>query len=206
MTMRGPTAADLQTTLRRQVEHLATRVKPYTPADWAASSARPGMTNADVTAELIGVLAGFAHGAEHRKEPTPPTFPPPGRPVDLVLGMVLGTVGERLFDLLSEVEATDAVWVPGQRLSVRTVSALGLAEAVLHRWDVTGPGDRGPEPRASRLVLQGLFPSQDDSGASPTALLLHLTGRRQLDGRPGWGGDGWSWELPEGSAAGHASG
>ncbi|HKF00218.1 MAG TPA: maleylpyruvate isomerase N-terminal domain-containing protein [Actinomycetes bacterium] len=195
--MRGPTAADLQTTLARQVETLAARVKPYAPPDWAAPSARPGATNADVLAALAALLDALAQGVELRDKPTRPQSEPPRRPSDAGLSVVLSSIGGRLVDLLRSTDAAALVWHPRFRFSARTMSALALAEVVLHRWDVTGPGDRGPEPRAARLVLQGLFASRDDSGASPVALLLHLTGRARIEGRPGWGGDGWGWEFPD---------
>jgi hypothetical protein len=197
VSMRGPTAADLQTTLGRQVETLAARVKPYAPADWARASARPGRSNADVVADLVGVLEQLAQGVELRDKPARPSFEPPRRPPDAGLPLALASGGERLVDLLGTTDPAEPVWHPRYRLSARVLAAVALAEVVLARWDVAGPGDRGPEPRAARLVLQGLFASQDDSGANPIALLLHLTGRVRLDGRPGWRGDDWDWELPD---------
>jgi uncharacterized protein (TIGR03083 family) len=203
VTMRGPTAADLQTTFGRQVETLARRVKSYTAADWQASSANTDWTNADVVAHLVGVLESYCQGVELRAEPVRPSFEETKRPSDAALSLALSDVGERLEELLRGTQPTDLVWHPSHRFSARTMAALALAETVLHRWDVTGPGDRGPEPRAARLVLQGLFPSRDDSGASPVALVLHLTGRVQIDGRPGWKGGDWHYELPdEGGEAG----
>jgi hypothetical protein len=89
------------------------------------------------------------------------------------------------------------VWHSRRRFSARTMAAVALSEIVLHRWDLTGPGDRGPEPRAARLVLQGLFSSHDDSSASPIALLLHVSGRVRMEGRPGWRGDDWDWDIPD---------
>ena len=201
MTMRGPTAADLQTTLGRQVETLARRVKPYTAAEWAAPSARPGRSNADVVAELAATLEQLAQGVELRDKPSRPSFEVPRRPADAGLSLALTSAGERLVELLRTTEPAELVWHPEHRFSARTMAALGLAEVVLRRWDVTGPGDRGPEPRAARLVLQGLFASSDDSGANPIALLLHLTGRVRLEGRPGWGGDAWTYEFPDGTPA-----
>jgi len=198
VTMRGPTAADLQSTFGRQVETLAKRVKSYNSADWGAASANPDWTNADVVAHLVGLLESFCQGVELRAEPVRPPFGEEAkRPADAALSLALSDVGERLEELLRGTQPTDLVWHPRYRFSARTMAALALAEAVLHRWDVTGPGDRGPEPRAARLVLQGLFPSRDDSGASPVALLLHLTGRARIEGRPGWKGDDWRYELPD---------
>jgi hypothetical protein len=197
VAMRGPTAADLQTTLGRQVETLARRVKAFTAADWSAPSARDGLTNADVVADLVITLDLLAQGVELRDKPARPSFTDPRRPADLGLSLALGTVGERLVEQLKPVDPAELVWHPEHRFSARSMAALGLAEVVLHRWDVTGPGDRGPEPRAARLVLQGLFASHDDSGANPIALLLHLTGRQRIEGRPGWGGDDWAWEFPD---------
>jgi mycothiol maleylpyruvate isomerase-like protein len=197
VSMRGPTAADLQTTFGRQVETLAARVKPYGPADWASASARPGQTNVDVVADMVATLDRFSLGVERRDEPARPAFEQPRRPSDAGLSLALSSAGGRLVELLAGTEPADLVWHPRYRFSARVLAAVALAEVVLHRWDVTGPGDRGPEPRAARLVLQGLFASQDDSGANPIALLLHLTGRAQLEGRPGWQGDDWEWELPD---------
>jgi hypothetical protein len=197
VAMRGPTAADLQTTMARQVDTLVRRVKGFSAADWSAPSARPGLTNADVVAELVAGLDLLAQGVELREEPTRPAFTEPRRPSDLGLSLALDAAGERLVERLRPLDPAEPVWHPQRRFSARSMAALGLAEVVLHRWDVTGPGDRGPEPRAARLVLQGLFASHDDSGANPTALLLHLTGRERIEGRPGWGGDDWAWEFPD---------
>ena len=197
MSMRGPTAADLQTTFGRQAETLAARVKPYGPQDWAAASARPGWTNADAVADLVATLDQFGQGVELRDKPARPAFDAPRRPSDAGLSLALSAAGGRLVELLGTTEPTELVWHPRYRFPARVLAAVALAEVVLHRWDVTGPGDRGPEPRAARLVLQGLFASQDDSGANPIALLLHLTGRVRLEGRPGWRGDDWAWELPD---------
>ena len=202
MAMRGPTAADLQTTLGRQVETLARRVKGYTAADWSAPSARPGRSNADVVAHLVQTLDLLTQGVELCDKPSRPSFADPRRPSDLGLSIALETVGGRLVEQLRPIDAGAAVWHPEHRFSARTMAALGLAEVVLHRWDVTGPGDRGPEPRAARLVLQGLFASHDDSGANPIALLLHLTGRERIEGRAGWSGDDWAWEFPDEVATG----
>ena len=198
MTMRGPTAADLQSTFGRQVETLAKRVKSYAAADWGAGSANPDWTNADVVAHLVALLESYCQGVELRGEPVRPPFGEEAkRPADAALSLALSDVGERLEELLRGTQPTDLVWHPRHRFSARTMAALALAETVLHRWDVTGSGDRGPEPRAARLVLQGLFPSRDDSGASPVALLLHLTGRTEIPGRPGWKGGDWRYELPD---------
>jgi uncharacterized protein (TIGR03083 family) len=197
VSMRGPTAADLQTTFGRQAETLAARVKPYGPDDWAAASARPGSTNADVVAALVGTLEQLAQGVELRDKPSRPAFEPPRRPSDAGLALALSSSAERLAELLASTDPSELVWHPRYRFPARVLAAVALAEVVLHRWDVTGPGDRGPEPRAARLVLQGLFASRDDSGANPIALLLHVTGRVRLEGRPGWRGDEWDWELPD---------
>jgi uncharacterized protein (TIGR03083 family) len=206
VSMRGPTAADLQTTFGRQVETLAARVKPYTRAEWDAGSANPEWTNSETVAHLVANLTQFAQGVEERAAATRPAFTTPQRPPDQQLPMLLSNAGERLVELLAATDPAELVWHPRYRFSARTMAAMALAEVVLHRWDVTGPGDRGPEPRAARLVLQGLFASQDDSGASPVALLLHLTGRAQIEGRPGWKGADWSWELPDEVAADRAPG
>jgi hypothetical protein len=200
--MRGPTAADLQTTLARQVENLARRVKSFSQSDWTASSARDGMTNADAVAGLIVVLDRLTAGADQRDKPAPAYNENPRRPADFGLSLALTSAGERLVDLLGSIDPSELVWYGERRFSARTMAALGLAEVVLYRWDVTGPGDRGPEPRAARLVLQGLFASSDDSGANPIALLLHLTGRKRLEDLPNWGGDGWDWEFPDEVATG----
>jgi hypothetical protein len=197
VSMRGPTPADLQTTFGRQVETLATRIKPFTAADWEAPSAEPGQTNADIVFDLVAKLNQFSEGVEERAAAARPESGPQRRPANAALALALSGAGERLVDLLGQTEPGELVWHPQYRFSARTMSALALAEVVLHRWDVTGPGDRGPEPRAARLVLQGLFASQDDSGASPVALLLHVTGRAKLEGRGGWRGPDWDWELPD---------
>ena len=197
MAMRGPTAVDLQTTLGRQVDTLARRIKAYTAADWSAPSAREGLSNADVGAGLVATLDLFVQGVELRDKPSRPSFTDPRRPSDLGLSLAIGTVGERLVDQLKPLDPVELVWHPEHRFSARSMAALGLAEVVLHRWDITGPGDRGPEPRAARLVLQGLFAAHDDSGANPIALLLHLTGRQRIEGRAGWAGDNWAWEFPD---------
>lgn len=206
MSMRGPTAADLQTTFGRQAETLAARVKPYTRADWEAGSANPEWTNADTVAHLVAILAHLAQGVEARASAARPEFGAVRRPGDAQLPIALTGAAERLVEVLAETQPTELVWHPRYRFSARTMAALALAEVVLHRWDVVGPGDRGPEPRAARLVLQGLFASQDDSGASPVTLLLHLTGRAQIEGRAGWKGEDWEWELPDEVTADRAAG
>ncbi len=197
MTTKGPSAADLRTTLARQIELLAARVRPYTPDDWDKLSANPGWSNADTIAHLADALAGYARGVELRASPERPEFPAVPPPPSARLAGELEAAGGRLIDLLAQTEPTELVWHPSYRFSARTMTAVALSEVVLRRWDVTGPGDRGPEPRAARLVLQGLFASQDDSSASPAALLLHVTGRVRMEGRPGWPGPDWTWELPD---------
>ena len=74
MAMRGPTAVDLQTTLGRQVDTLARRIKAYTAADWSAPSAREGLSNADVGAGLVATLDLFVQGVELRDKPSRPSF------------------------------------------------------------------------------------------------------------------------------------
>ena len=201
MTIKGPTAADLQGTLDRQVQIVARRVRAWTPADWDAGSTNPGWTNADTVWHLVSALTRYAHGVELRDQASRPDFPTPERPPTAHLAGRLQAAGERLVELLGQVEPTRNVWHPRYRFSARTMAAVALSEVVLHRWDLTGPGDRGPEPRAARLVLQGLFASQDDSGASPADLLLHVSGRRRIEGRPGWRGGDWQWELLDQAAA-----
>ncbi len=195
--IKGPSPADLRATLARQMETLVGRLTRWSAADWEAPSANPGWSNRETATHLLDALTAYCTGVERRGDKARPEFgtvepPPPER-----LPWRLGNVGRRLDDLLEATEPTARVWHPDYRFSARTLAAVALAEVVLHRWDLTGPGDRGPEPRAARLVLQGLFSSSDDSGASPAALLLHLSGRLRIEDRPGWSGPGWRYQLPD---------
>ncbi len=135
--IKGPSLADLRTTLARQVDTLVGRVRNWSPDDWEQPSANPGWSNAETVRHLAESLVTFAIGVEQGEQAARPC------------------------------------------------------------WDLTGPGDRGPEPRAARLVLQGLFSSHDDSSASPIALLLHVSGRTRMEGRPGWRGADWTWDIPD---------
>ena len=196
-TIKGPSPADLRATLARQMETLVRRLAPWTPGDWEAPSANPGWSNRETATHLLEALSAYCTGIEQRGAAERPKFGTVEAPPLERLPWRLGDVGRRLDDLLEATEPTARVWHLDYRFSARTMAAVALSEVVLHRWDLTGPGDRGPEPRAARLVLQGLFSSSDDSGASPTALLLHLSGRVQIEGRPGWSGPGWRYQLPD---------
>jgi uncharacterized protein (TIGR03083 family) len=198
--IKGPSLTDLRTTLARQVETLVGRVSDWSPEDWEQPSANPGWSNAETVRHLAEILAVCAIGVEQNDQATRPSFdearqPPAASPA--LLARRLRDSGERLVEALGKMEPTDLVWHPDHRFSARTMAAVALSEVVLHRWDLTGPGDRGPEPRAARLVLQGLFSSHDDSSASPIALLLHVAGRRRMEGRPGWRGADWHWDVPD---------
>jgi hypothetical protein len=198
--IKGPSLADLRTTLDRQVETLIGRVGDWSLDDWEQPSANPGWSNADTMRHLSEILSVCAVGVERNGQAERPSFdedllPPPKSP--LVLPRRLEDAGDRLVEALGKTEPADLVWHPGHRFSARTMAAVALSEVVLHRWDLTGPGDRGPEPRAARLVLQGLFSSHDDSSASPTALLLHVAGRSRMEARPGWLGADWHWDIPD---------
>jgi hypothetical protein len=201
MTTKGPSASDLATTLGRQVELLVARVRPYRSAEWEAPSANPSWSNADTVFHLVDALTAFTIGVERRADPGRPEFPAPQRPPATWLPGELAAVAGRLVEALGKTDAQERVWHPRHRFSARTMAAVALSEVVLHRWDVIGPGDRGPEPRAARLVLQGLFASQDDSSANPIALLLHVAGRVPLEGRRDFPGPDWDWELPDEVAA-----
>jgi uncharacterized protein (TIGR03083 family) len=197
--IKGPSLADLRSTLARQVETLIGRVAGWSQDDWEQPSANPGWSNADTVRHLSETLAVCAIGVEQGGQDDRPAFdeglPPPRTP--LVLPRRLEDASDRLVEALGKTEPTDPVWHPDHRFSARTMAALALSEVVLHRWDLSGPGDRGPEPRAARLVLQGLFSSHDDSAASPTALLLHVAGRSRMEDRPGWSGADWHWDIPD---------
>lgn len=201
--IKGPSLGDLRTTLVRQVETLAGRLGGWSSSDWDEPSASGGWSNADTVRHLIDALGWYATGVEQREEPARPSFEeaadleaaPPAR-----LPRLLTDTGDRLVELLGKTEPAELVWHPRHRFSARTMAAAALCEVVLRRWDLTGPGDRGPEPRAARLVLQGVFASQDDSSASPIALLLHVAGRVRMEDRPGWKGEDWHWDIPEASS------
>jgi uncharacterized protein (TIGR03083 family) len=198
--IKGPSLGDLRTTLARQVETLVSRLEGWSPDDWEQSSANPGWSNADTVRHLIDTLNSYAIGVEQREEPTRPSF---DEPVGLAgapparLPRQLVDAGDRLVEHLAKTEPAERVWHVSHRFSARTMASVALCEVVLHRWDLTGPGDRGPEPRAARLVLQGVFASRDDSSASPIALLLHVAGRVRMEDRPGWKGEDWQWDIPD---------
>jgi uncharacterized protein (TIGR03083 family) len=198
--IKGPSLGDLRTTLARQVETLAGRLQGWSPGDWEEPSSNPGWSNADTVRHLVDALNAYAIGVERREEPTRPSFEAPvgfaGAP-PARLPRLLVDAGDQLVELLGKTEPGERVWHSRHRFSARTMAAVALCEVVLHRWDLTGPGDRGPEPRAARLVLQGVFASQDDSSASPIALLLHVAGRVRMEGRPGWRGEDWRWDIPD---------
>ncbi len=198
--IKGPSLADLRTTLARQVETLVGRVGDWSSDEWEQPSANPGWSNAETVRHLVETLTVCAIGVERNDQATRPSFDDAGQSTTaspVLLPRRLGDSGERLVEALDKTEATDLVWYPDHRFSARTMAAAALSEVVLHRWDLTGPGDRGPEPRAARLVLQGLFSSHDDSSASPIALLLHVAGRSRMEGRPGWRGADWCWDIPD---------
>jgi uncharacterized protein (TIGR03083 family) len=199
--IKGPSLADLRTTLGRQAETLVARVRGWSPADWELPSANPGWSNADAVRHLVESMLVSATGVERHDQAARPGFDEAreaaaSAPAAL-LPRMLADSSERLVEALTKVEPGDVVWHSRHRFSARTMAAVGLSEVVLHRWDLTGPGDRGPEPRAARLVLQGLFSSHDDSSASPIALLLHVSGRTRMEGRSGWRGADWTWDIPD---------
>lgn len=198
--IKGPSLADLRTTLARQVDTLVGRVRNWSPDDWEQPSANPDWSNADTVRHLTETLVAHAIGVEQRDQATRPSFEDARQPTTAspaLLPRRLTDASERLVEALGKTEPGDLVWHPGHRFSARTMAAVALSEVVLHRWDLTGPGDRGPEPRAARLVLQGLFSSHDDSSASPITLLLHVAGRARMEGRPGWRGADWHWDIPD---------
>jgi uncharacterized protein (TIGR03083 family) len=198
--IKGPSLADLRTTLARQVDTLVRRVRDWSPDDWEQPSANPGWSNAETVRHLAESLVTFAIGVEQGDEAARPSFEEGRQAIaasPALLPRRLGDSSERLVEALGKTEPADLVWHPSHRFSARTMAAIALSEVVLHRWDLTGPGDRGPEPRAARLVLQGLFSSHDDSSASPIALLLHVAGRTRMEGRPGWRGADWTWDIPD---------
>ena len=196
--IKGPSLGDLRTTLARQVETLVGRLDGWSAADWELPSTNPGWSNAETVRHVITALSKYAVGVERREEQTRPEFETPRGLAEAPvarLPRLLADAGERLVEALGKTEPTETVWHTRRRFSARTMASVGLSEVVLHRWDLTGPGDRGPEPRAARLVLQGVFSSHDDSSASPIALLLHVSGRVRMEGRPGWRGDDWRWDI-----------
>lgn len=198
--IKGPSLADLRTTLARQVDTLVGRVRDWSPDDWEQPSANPGWSNAETVRHLAESLVTFAIGVEQREQAARASFEEGRQAITAspaLLPRRLGDSSERLVEALGKTEPADLVWHPSHRFSARTMAAIALSEVVLHRWDLTGSGDRGPEPRAARLVLQGLFSSHDDSSASPIALLLHVAGRTRMEGRPGWRGADWTWDIPD---------
>jgi hypothetical protein len=198
--IKGPSLADLRTTLARQVDTLVGRVSDWSADEWEQPSANPDWSNAETVRHLAEILATCAIGVEQNDQPMRPSFEEARQAAaasPILLPRRLADCGERLVEALGKTEPSDLVWYPDHRFSARTMAAAALSEVVLHRWDLTGPGDRGPEPRAARLVLQGLFSSHDDSSASPIALLLHVAGRSRMEGRPGWRGADWHWDIPD---------
>ncbi|MEU5940928.1 hypothetical protein ABZ807_17440 [Micromonospora sp. NPDC047548] len=70
---------------------------------------------------------------------------------------------------------------------------MGVAETLLHTHDITEGLDipwRLPEPLAAQ-VLGRLFPDAPDGGSAE--VLLWMTGRGDLDGRPHR--TAWSWRA-----------
>ncbi len=199
--IKGPSLADLRTTLARQVETLVGRLRGWASGDWEQPSANPGWSNAETVRHVVEHLAIYATGVEQRDQAARPSFDEARRTAAGAgaarLPRMLADGSDRLVELLGKTEPAERVWHPEHRFSARTLAAVALSEVVLHRWDLTGPGDRGPEPRAARLVLQGLFASHDDSSASPIALLLHVAGRVRMESRPGWRGQDWQWDVPD---------
>ena len=164
--IKGPSLGDLRTTLARQVETLVARLQGWGPDDWAQPSTNKGWSNADTVRHLVDALNAYAIGVEQREEPARPSFDAPPELAEVPpsrLPRLLTDAGDRLVELLGKTEPAELVWHTRHRFSARTMAAVALCEVVLRRWDLTGPGDRGPEPRAARLVLQGVFASQDDS-------------------------------------------
>lgn len=220
MMRRGPSADDLLNMLVSQLDILQTRLQALAPGEWDQPCAPSGETVGAVVAQLAEELAHCCLlpldgqidlvGVSDQGATAPAAPPECGE-----LLKFLERAGEHAVAVLTAATSVPAS-VPrqGQGRTLRPtedtwpsakVTAMLLAGVVVRRWDIPASGDRGPDPRAARLLLQALFPAVDDPAVSPAALLLHVTGRVRLDERRDWPLVPWALRCTSSGAVGAES-
>jgi hypothetical protein len=176
-----------------EMNHVLT---PHVGADWQVRASSLEWSCWETAAHTAQVLAKYA--AQLAGGATTSYLPfdlvvrpsPPGDVLEVVVAC------GRLLRGAVEQAGPDAVawhWGPSDATGF---AAMGVAETLVHTHDIThglGIGWRPPEA-LSQVVVDRLVPDAPPGRASD--VLLWVTGRAELDGRPPIGGWVWRAALP----------
>ena len=186
----GPSGDDVDAAVAEMVRVL----RPHVSADWTVPAGSLEWTCWTTAAHVAHDLLAYAGQVAAR--PTTRYLP-----FDLVIAAdaspgdvldVVGACGTLLRRAIATAAPTDRGWHWGA-CDPTGFAAMGVAETVLHTYDITRGLDVGWSPPASlsAAVLGRLFP--DAPPGDPVRVLLWSTGRGDLDGRPRVAS--WTWKA-----------
>jgi hypothetical protein len=181
--------------VERAVAEMVRVLGPDAGADWSVPAGTLEWscwtTAAHVAHDLIAYAGQVAGGPATRYLPFDLRVSPDAEPGDVL--EIVTACGRLLAAAVDTARPDAAAWHWG-RCDPGGFAAMGVAETLLHTHDITcGLGlPWQPPPELSAGVLRRLFPDAPDDG-DPTEVLLWMTGRAELDGRPRR--TSWTWQA-----------
>ncbi|MEU1884737.1 maleylpyruvate isomerase N-terminal domain-containing protein [Micromonospora rifamycinica] len=179
----------------REAVGASTRVLgPYTDRDWTVPAGDLDWSCWTTAAHLAHDLLGYGTQLTGRPEtgylPLDLRVRPDADPAQVLA--VVAACGGLLAAALDTVPARTRAWHWGA-CDPSGFAAMGIAETLLHTYDITRGLAVGWQPPAapSAAVLRRLFP--DAPAGDPPAVLLWMTGRATLAGRPRR--TAWTWRA-----------
>ncbi|WP_432907470.1 maleylpyruvate isomerase N-terminal domain-containing protein [Micromonospora matsumotoense] len=183
--------------VRETVDELTRVLGPYTDRDWTAPAGDLDWSCWTTAAHIAHDLLGYATQLTGRPDtgylPLDLRVRPDATPAQVLV--VVAACGGLLAAAIDTVPTQTRAWHWGP-CDPPGFAAMGIAEALLHTYDIT----RGlavtwqPPAAPSVAVLRRLFP--DAPAGDPAAVLLWMTGRTALAGRPRR--TDWTWRAAVG--------
>lgn len=183
--------------VRETVGELTRVLGPYTDRDWTGPAGDLDWscwtTAAHIAHDLLGYAAQLTGRPDTGYLPLDLRVRPDATPAQVLV--VVGACGGLLAAAIDTVPAHTRAWHWGP-CDPPGFAAMGIAETLLHTYDIT----RGlavawqPPAAPSAAVLRRLFP--EAPAGYPAAVLLWMTGRVALNGRPRR--TDWTWRAAVG--------
>ncbi|MEU1604625.1 maleylpyruvate isomerase N-terminal domain-containing protein [Micromonospora matsumotoense] len=180
--------------VRETVGELTRVLGPYTGRDWTGPAGDLDWSCWTTAAHIAHDLLGYATQLTGRPDtgylPLDLRVRPDATPAQVLV--VAAACGGLLAAAIDTVPAQTRAWHWGP-CDPPGFAAMGIAETLLHTYDITRglAVDWQPPAAPSAAVLRRLFP--EAPAGEPAAVLLWMTGRTALAGRPRR--TDWTWRA-----------